>query len=286
MMKSPSTESVSAISLIRSHLPSLASSEARVATWVLQNWEGMLPMSMAQVAHECGVSDTTVLRFCRSAGFHGYMDLKLRLARDTANPSQIIHSEITPEDTIASITQKVFQANIAALRDTLEVMDFESLTRAANLISQAQRVLIIGVGTSSPIVHDAYNKLFRLGLNCRAQTDSYLQLMDAALLAPGDLLIAISQSGLSADPVMTIELAKKNGAGTICITGNAQSAITQHADVTLLSVSNEGRGEAIASRIAQITIIDTLYVILSMQQPDESVQNERRIWDSVLPKTI
>jgi len=285
-MKVSAPLATSAISQIRSRMPSLASSELRVANWVTQNWEDLLPYSMAQVAQACGVSDTTVLRFCRSAGFHGFLDLKLRLARDTADPTHIIHSEITPKDDSVSIIRKVFQANIAALRDTLEIMDYASMTRAAKLIAEASRVLIIGVGTSSPIVHDAFNKFFRLGLNCRAQTDSYLQLMDATLLTPSDLLIAISQSGLSVDPVMTIELAKKNGARTICITGNAQSAITQYADVTLLSVSNETRGEAIASRIAQITIIDALYILLSMQRPEESVYNERRIWDSVLPKTL
>lgn len=277
--------SPSALSQIRSRLPSLAAAESRVAQWVLQHSEQVVFLSMGQVAVECGVSDTTVLRFCRSAGFHGFMQLKLMLAQDMANPTQIIHSEIMPEDNSEIIIQKIFGANIAALQDTLQVMDFAALNRAVELLAKANRILIVGVGTSSPIVQDMFNRLFRLGLNCRAQTDSYLQLMDAALLRAGDLLVAISQSGSSTDPVMTMELAQKCGANTICITGNDQSAITKHADVILLSVSNEIRSEAIASRIAQMTIVDALYVILSMQNIEQSVQNERRIWDAVMPKT-
>jgi RpiR family transcriptional regulator, carbohydrate utilization regulator len=70
------------------------------------------------------------------------------------------------------------------------------------------------------------------------------------------------------------------------VTGNRQSPITQHADVILLSVSNETRAETIASRIAQMTLIDVLYVILSLRNMEKTVQNERRIWDAILPKTI
>lgn len=241
---------------------------------------------MAQVAQECGVSDTTVLRFCRNTGFRGYMDLKISIAQDIAKPTQIIHDAITENDNVATIASKVFMSNIQALHDTLEVMNKQALTRAVDLLDSAKRILIIGVGTSAPIVQDMFNKLFRLGLNCRAQTDSYLQLMDVALMGPGDVVVGISQSGGSTDPVLTMEESKKNGASTICITGNAQSPITQHADVALLSVSHETRAEAIVSRIAQTTIVDVLYVALAMRNMETAVRNERRIWDAVLPKTL
>jgi DNA-binding MurR/RpiR family transcriptional regulator len=154
------------------------------------------------------------------------------------------------------------------------------------MLQNARRILIIGVGTSGPIVQDAYNKLFRLGLNCRGYTDSYLMLMDVALVGPGDVVIGISQSGASNDPVITLEQAKKNGATTIVITGNAHSPLTRFADVTFLSVSKETRSEVIASRVAQISIIDALYVILSLRNLETAVQNERKIWDAVLAKSI
>ncbi len=131
-----------------------------------------------------------------------------------------------------------------------------------------------------------YNKLFRLGLNTRFQTDSYLQLMEAALLKDGDVALGISQSGSSTDPILTMQLAKQNGASTICITGNVRSPITDYADITLLSVSHETRPEAIASRIAQSTIIDAIYVILSMRNIPVTIINEQRIWDAVISKTI
>lgn len=271
---------------IRSKYPTLAASEARVATWVLQQPESIMRLSMAQVAQACGVSDTTVLRFCRNSGFQGYTDLKLSIARDLTDSTQLIHNDIVEGDTPITIARKVFMSNIVALYDTLEVLDEEVLTKAVELLSEADQILLVGVGTSEPIVTNAYNLFMRLGLSCKAQTDSYMQLMEVALLGPGDVVVGISQSGSSVDPVLTLKQAKQIGVSTICITGNTQSPITEYADVTLLSVAREARAEAIASRLAQDTIIDALYVIMAWQNMGIAVQNEKHIWDALLPKML
>ena len=278
------TTSINSLTRIRAKLPTLAAAEARVANWVMQQPEKIMNLSMAQVAQACGVSDTTVLRFCRNSGFHGYTDLKLSIARDLTSPTQVIHDDITEDDPPAVIARKVFMSNIQAMYDTLEVLDEQALVQAITLLENARQILIVGVGTSAPIVHGMYNMLMRLGLNCKAQTDSYLQLMEVALLGPGDVVIGVSQSGSSKDPVYTLQQAKANGASTICIAGNAQSPITQYADVTLLSVAREARIEAIASRLAQMSIADALYVIVALKNIDVAVQNEKLIWDALLSK--
>ena len=283
---STSASSINSLARIRSSFPALAASEARVANWIIQQPQKIIHLSMAQVAQACGVSDTTVLRFCRNTGFQGYTDLKLSIARDVVSPTQIIHDDIAEGDGPAVVARKVFMSNIQALYDTLEVLDEGALTKVINLLSGARRILIVGVGTSGPVVHSMYNMLMRLGLNCKAETDSYLQLMEVALLGPGDVVVAISQSGSSIDSVLTLKQAKENGASTICITGNAQSSITDHADVTLLSVDREARIEAIASRLAQVSIADALYVIMALNAIDSATQNEKRIWDALLPKML
>ncbi|MEA3336283.1 MAG: MurR/RpiR family transcriptional regulator [Chloroflexota bacterium] len=276
--------SINSLTRIRSSFPALAASEARVANWVMQQPGKIMELSMAQVAQACGVSDTTVLRFCRNAGFQGYTDLKLSIARDLVSPTQVIHDDILEGDAPAIIARKVFMSNIQALYDTLEVLDENALIEAIELLGTAKRILIVGVGTSAPIVQSMYNMLLRLGLNCKAQTDSYLQLMEVALMGPGDVVVAISQSGSSMDPVLTLKQAKANGAATVCITGNAHSPITEFSDVTLLSVAREARIEAIASRLAQVSIADALYVIMALNSIDLATKNDKRIWDALLPK--
>lgn len=241
---------------------------------------------MAYVGQQCGVSDTTVLRFCRAAGFQGYMDLKLSIARDLASPTQIVHDDIAENDDAPTIARKVFMSHVQALYDTIEMMQDDDLETAVELITTAERILIVGVGTSTPIVQEAYNKFFRLGLNVHAQTDSYLQLMEAAIVTSGTLVIAISHSGMSTDPVYTLEEAKKNGAKTMVITGNAESPLTKFADVTFLAVSRETRGEPVASRIAQMSLVDTLYIIVSLYMLETATKNEEKIFKAIMQKTL
>jgi len=286
MDSSTSASSINSLARIRSSFPALAASEARVANWIMQQPQKIIHLSMAQVAQACGVSDTTVLRFCRNTGFQGYTDLKLSIARDVVSPTQIIHDDIAEGDGPAVVARKVFMSNIQALYDTLEVLDEGALNKAIDRLTGARRILIVGVGTSVPVVHSMYNMLMRLGLICKSETDSYFQLMEVALLGPGDVVVAISQSGSSIDSVLTLKQAKENGAATICITGNAQSSITDHANVTLLSVDREARIEAIASRLAQVSIADALYVIMALNAIDSATQNEKRIWDALLPKML
>ncbi len=281
-----SNASINSLARIRSRLPNLAAAERQVADWILQHSEEVVQSSMAQVALECGVSDTTVLRFCRAAGFKGYMDLKLSVARDLASPTQLVHDDISVGDSTASVARKVFMSHIQALYDTLEVLDKDALSKAVEMILEAKSVFIIGVGTSNPIVNEAYNKFFRLGLNCHVQTDSYLQLMQASLMGKGTLVIAISHSGSSEDPVLSLEEAKRNGAKSIVITGNADSPLTNLADVVFLAVSQETRAEAIASRIAQMTIVDALYVIVSLSMLETATANEDQIWKAIIQKTL
>lgn len=280
------TGQVSTFSKIRSSFPQLAALESRVAEWILENPNKVVDLSMAQIGQSCGVSDTTVLRFCRSAGFYGFADLKINIIRDLARPTEMINEKIDERDDIPIIVRKVFTSNSEALRDTLEVMDYSAFSQALDLLAGANRIIVIGVGTSSPIVMEAYQKFFRIGLNCKAQTDSYLQLMEVSLLGSGDVVLGISQTGASADPIATLRLAKQNEVSTICITGNAQSPITQFADVTLLSVAHEKRAEATASRIAQSTIVDALYICLALRNVSTAISNERRAFDAVLPKTV
>ena len=251
---------------IRSRLPSLAAAEVRVARWLLEQPARLLNLSMAQVAHECGVSDTTVLRFCRSAGFRGFTDLKLAIAGDVAKSDDLIVEGVSADDDLASICSKVFKANAQALVDTAATLDTAEMQRAVDLLASARRILVIGVGTSIPIVEDLHQKLFRIGFDCTAQTDSYLQLMATAMLTSDDVVVGISHSGTSIDPVMTLEQARQQGCSTIAITGNGHSPFTKNADVTLLSVANELRPEALSSRIAQLAIVDALYVALSLRE--------------------
>ncbi len=275
-----------ALSRIRAYYNSLSTSERKVADFILENFESVAGLSLAELAKNSGVSDATAVRFCRSIGCNGYFELKVALAQAVADSSTLVYEGVANDDTPIVIAQKVFNSCHQAIRDTLGVLTPECFGAALELISKADRILIIGVGTSSPVAHELHNWLFRLQLNCHVQTDASLQLMQAALLTHRDLLIAISQSGDTLYPVRSATVAHSHGCPIICITGNALSRLAALADVVLLSVSHEKRPETISSRVAQHALIQSLYVALSMRTLEKANAAEHAIWEALTTRPL
>jgi RpiR family transcriptional regulator, carbohydrate utilization regulator len=272
------------LSKTRGAYSSLSSSEKKVADYILEHSNETIRMTLADVAQETNVSDATVLRFCRSVGYKRWLEFKIDLTQTLPTFPEQILDEVIEGDSPGTIAKKVFNKSIQAITDTMVAIDDASYSKALNLIKNSKKILLVGVGTSGPIVNELNNRLLRLGLNCHVQTDSYIQTMESALLTSEDLVIAISQTGDSHDPLRTITLAKSKGASVIVITGNTASKLTDHADVVLLSVSHETRVETIASRIAQYAIIHALYVGLAMQDVPSTINKEKLIWEAMMNK--
>jgi DNA-binding MurR/RpiR family transcriptional regulator len=271
---------------LRGLYPSLKAALRKVADLVLARPEMAIYASVNEVAASAQVSEATVMRLCRILGFRGFQDFKIALARELVSPLQRLHEEVSPGDDPDTIVRKVFQANIAALQDTLEVLNMEAMDRAAQLMRAAKSLLLIGVGTSGPIVEDAANKFFRLGLNVKAITDAHLMLMAAALLTPQDVLLAVSHSGSTRDPVETARVAREAGAKVVCITNNSLSPLTKVADLVLVTASRETRfrQEAMASRLCQTSIIDSLFTLVALAQPEVALENLGKIENVIVTK--
>ncbi len=270
---------------LRSLLPSLSPAESKVGQFVLADPREVIRMTLAEIAQQSGVSDATALRFCRSLGYEGWLEFKIALVQALPHSPQLIHNGVSEDDSPGSLARKVLMGSKQALDDTLSILDIDAFQVALQLLSHARSIMITGVGTSGPMAHEMYNRLIRLGLNCQVQTDSYLQVMQVALLRPEDLVVVISQTGESADPYRTALEAKRAGVPVLCITGNALSPLASISDVVLLSVSQESMPETISSRIAQYALIHALYICLAMNNIDQAIENEKIIWNALMRKT-
>ena len=65
---------------IQRTLSTLPAAEQRVAQAVLADPRAALARTVAELAGQARVSNPTVVRFCRSLGFAGWADFKLKLA--------------------------------------------------------------------------------------------------------------------------------------------------------------------------------------------------------------
>ncbi len=247
-------------------------SEKRIADYILQNTQELLRLSINDLAARCGSGDATVVRFSRRLGFSGYQAMKIGIAAEFGSTSSI-DSSISKEDSCFEIYRKRMNDIALSLQNTESVLSPTQLEQAARTILQAKRVVIFGLGNSAPIAQDAAHKFLRLGLDAQACCDNHLQAIIASHLQPGTVAIGISHSGSSKDVVEALQLAKSCGATTICITNVGQSPILAPADIYLFTKAEETNRSilAMSSRIAQLTILDSIYTYIVVNMDKESM---------------
>ena len=267
---------------IRSLLPNLAPVERRVAQAVLDDPQGVAWRSISELARTCGTSATSVVRFCRAIGLRGYPDLRLALAgavaRDDATSVTTASHDIAPDDDAATITSKIAYADARAVTDTANHLDIATLVQVTEALAKAGRIDIYGVGASGFVALDLQMKLQRIGRPAFAWPDPHMAISSASLRGAGDVAIGLSHTGTTVDTIDVLREARSHSALTVAVTNFPWSPITEVADLVLLTAARETafRTGAMTSRIAQLTVVDCLFVTLAQQDlPGTRVALER-----------
>lgn len=273
---------------IQSMYPRLSDKEKKIADFVLENPEHIIQNTINGVAEQLNVADATVFRFCKRLGFKGYQAMKIALAQEVMTPFQQIHEEIQEGDSEETITSKIFKSNIQTLENTQNILDADAITHAVDLLDHATEVYFFGTGGSMVIAMDAYHKFVRTGIKCYSFIDSHFQLMAASQMKPTDVAIIISHSGKNRDTLNIARVVQETGAKMIAITGFPKSNLAQLAEVSLFTSSEETeyRSEALSSRIAQLSLIDALYVNIMVLRKETSTEAMKKVRHAILNTRI
>ncbi|MEL7311111.1 MAG: MurR/RpiR family transcriptional regulator [Pseudomonadota bacterium] len=245
--------------------PTLSPAENRVADCILTNPHALTTMRMAELARQAGVSDPTIVRFCKKIGSPGFDALRLAVARHLASDPSDVHASVRDGDSADVVTRKVFASTISELRRVQQSLRPESLDQAAKALLTAHRIVFVGVGASAVVAMDANNKFFRLGLPTAAFTDGPTIVQAGATTATGSCLVAISKSGHSNDVIRATQLAGQRGATTIAVTLPA-SPLADACDLTLVVDAEEDTAAftPMGSRIAQLAALDALQLCTAL----------------------
>ncbi|MDR0920948.1 MAG: MurR/RpiR family transcriptional regulator [Lactobacillales bacterium] len=254
--------------------------EQIIANFILENSTTIAHCSISDLSNQLGIADSTFFQFTKKLGFNGFKEFKLAMLREENDLAAIsVHENITAEDTELAMAQKVFASNLSTLTDTQKLLNQEKLKTAAQMINQSQRLYLFGIGGSEIVAADAYHKFLRSPIAVFHSSDFHIQLMEAALLNENDCVIVISHSGKSRETILIAKTAKEAHAKVIVVTSQATSPLAKLGDVVFISISEETefRSEALASRIAQLSIMDCLYVILMFYNKKKAVTSITKI---------
>ncbi|MFI4928230.1 MAG: MurR/RpiR family transcriptional regulator [Burkholderiales bacterium] len=255
---------------IKASMPSLAPAEQRVARLVLGDPRAFASLPVTELADRAHVSKPTVVRFCRSMGYDGLSDFKLKLAGTVSEGVPFIHRSVDPDDKTADVLVKVIDNAVAAFLKYRNDASTFAIERAAEALASTyktgRRIEFYGAGNSGVVALDAQHKFFRLGVNTISYSDGHMQVMSATLLGPGDCVVVVSNSGRTRDLMDACDIAKRNGATTIVITATG-SPLATAGHIHLAADHPEGydRYSPMVSRLLHLMIIDVLATTVALR---------------------
>ena len=266
----------------------LSKKEKLLCSYMQENSRDVIHMSITEMAEKCKTSEPSLVRLSKKLGYKGFQAMKISIAQDVIEPSMQIYEKLSEDDTVAAIVEKVFYSNIQALNDTLSVLNKNNIEKAVNLIINCNRLLFLGVGGSNIIAQDAQHKFVRIGYPPMSSIDPNIQAMAASLLTEKDVLVAISHSGSSSTTIEVAAIAKEAGAKVITITNYSRCPILKYSDIPLFTASpeTEFKTEALSSRIAELSIIDSLFIGVVLKNYDKALINMKTTRQALDSKKI
>lgn len=262
--------------------------EKKIHEYISRNCADIIHLSITDLAERSDVSEAALVRFAKKLGYKGFQAMKINIAQDIVAPTQQIFQQLSEDDTLESLTRKVFASSVQSLNDTVNILNMSAVERAVDAIARAKRLLFYGIGGSGTVALDAQHKFIKIGYLALAFTDANIQAMVASVLGSGDVVVAVSHSGASQNIIEAIAIARKAGATVIALTNFGRSPILKYSDIHLFTSSQETafKSDALASRIAELVILDTLFIGVSFKNYNQSWGNIRKTRKALDSKKI
>ncbi|QNB01130.1 glucokinase [Massilia sp. Se16.2.3] len=243
----------------------LSPAEQRVAALVLEHPRKVLSEPIAEIARLADVSQPTVIRFCRSLGFQGLAEFKLKFAGSLTGSIPVRHSQVRMSDSTHDLSAKVIDNTVSAILKFRDGLDVHAIDRAIALLRGANKVEFYAMGNARVVALDGQHKFFRFRIPTTAHGDAHLFQLAAELLQPNDVVIAISTAGQAPELLSAVDAARAAGASVIAIT-SSKSALAKKAHVCLAVDHTEDSTTFLSmiSRILQLLLIDIMAVGISL----------------------
>ena len=254
---------------IKNSLPKLRKSERKVGEFVLNDPKSIISMKTAQASEAVGISEPTLIRFCKAIGFSGFQELKINLSQQLAADDYFKMYEIDENDSTYELCEKVFDTTISEILNVRSQIDQDILESAIEALVNSERVEFYAFGGSAPVAMDAQHKFFRLKIPSSYISDPHLQFMSANSLEKNDVVVAISQSGTTAALIDSVKIVRKNGVKVIGIMPG-ETPLSNMCDYPLtINVGVENRiSKPVTSRIAYTAVIDVLTMGVAQLKPE------------------
>lgn len=282
------TSSVNILVRIESVLEELPKSERKVAQYIVENPNDIIRMSVHELAAHANASSAAVIRLCKSIGADGFADLKVSLSSQISRSLKSGFYDIEPNETIASIKEKIVSNSVHVIKETAMELDEEIIDKTIACINHADVIYVYGLGASWLVAEDIKQKWSRLGKIVIAYQDAHIYASILAASSGKSVFFCISNSGETPEILHLVDIAKEYGCQTIGLTRFGNNALSQKVDLSLHHVrapEAQFRSAATSSIFAQFLTIDIIFYAYVSKNYDDSIQKIINSRNSVLNYT-
>ena len=258
--------------------PHMRPAQVKIANYVIAHPAKTASSTIAELSKSIGISTASVVRFCEDINFSSFTDFRLAISvaseqrRVAREKFSIDQDEIDPKDSMQEVVAKTVFHEVEAIQQTGRNLDLETLEKVVTAITQAKRIELFGLGSSALATQDLRQKLHRIGMFAFDSPDNHQAITSSALMNSGDVGIVFSHSGVTPETLEVLQIMKRSGAKTVAVTNFPDSAIARQADFSLGTVAKETRyrSGAMSSRIAQLALVDFLFVRIMQLKLDSA----------------
>ncbi len=279
------------LTTIRERAPHEDGVNLKIGEEILRDPASVVDISIKSFANRIGVSEPSIIRYCRSIGCEGFKEFKKYLTQSLVLEQKFSRAD-TPSDTEDGNPDgderfsRLRGSVSAALRSVSDTEHFDRIDAVAKVLMTSQTVAVFGLGGSSAVLAmEAQNRFFRLGLHVIAHADSYMQRMTAATLKKGDTVMIISSTGQPATLVESARIARTYGATCIAV-APADSPVARTSDhvVPIELATNIPYHQPNPVRFAQLFVLDCIADRIALMIGKPAMETLRRVSSAVSPQ--
>ena len=236
---------------IKEYNDSYTATEKLIAEYILEN--DILQDSAQALGEKTNTSAAAIIRFSKKIGFKGFSDLKMNLAQSAKEEKQQeVDLIFEPEDNISTLVEKGCRLNMNTVLKTYQLINIDTLEQSIDLLNNASTIYLFGVGGSSVIGLDIYQKLMRIGKKVIYNADLHVQMTFTQSMDQNDAALIISYSGSTTGLVDVARVLHEKQIPVISVTQINSNPISKLSTYSLKVPSEEKalRIGAVSSRIS------------------------------------
>lgn len=243
----------SVISIIIDNYDHFTNVEKIIADYFLSN-RCRDDFSIKNIKNKLYVSEASLSRFAKKCGFRGFREFIYRYEEIFIS----VDTDVKKSESFENVVNTYHEL----LNRSYQLVDEKQIIRVSQMISQAKKVLVLGVGSSGLAAHEIQQRFMRLGVLMEVSVSSDIMRMQSVFQTAGSLVIGISLSGVKEEVLFALKHSKIRGAKTVLITANTiQKYPYVDEKIVVPSLKNLDQGNIISPQFPILVILDICYSV-------------------------